>query len=225
MQFQNGTSNGCRLLRRIPLSNGCHGSKNVVGRRSAGGARRGVVALAGTGARAIGRSRSVRRCRDRVASVARFEREDSRRIIGRSREYGCPARACRGWRPEKRCAATRRGSDRGSHCAGRRSAARHPFGPADRAQRRDRRGARRHRRSAAIARRSRRSSLRSGRAAARGDERRRADLAAGRRMELDALCGAVVRMGREHGVPTPLNLAVVAVLRPHERKAAAAHAG
>jgi 2-dehydropantoate 2-reductase len=51
------------------------------------------------------------------------------------------------------------------------------------------------------------------------------DLAAGRRMELDALCGAVVRMGRERGVPTPLNFAVVAVLRPHERKAAAAHAG
>ncbi len=51
------------------------------------------------------------------------------------------------------------------------------------------------------------------------------DLAAGRRMELDALCGAVVRMGRECGVPTPLNFSVVAVLRPHERKAAAAHAG
>jgi 2-dehydropantoate 2-reductase len=51
------------------------------------------------------------------------------------------------------------------------------------------------------------------------------DLAAGRRMELDALCGAVVRMGREHGVPTPLNFAVVAVLRPHERRAAAAYAG
>jgi len=49
------------------------------------------------------------------------------------------------------------------------------------------------------------------------------DLAAGRRMELDALCGAVVRMGREYGVPTPLNFAVVAVLRPHERKAAATH--
>ena len=51
------------------------------------------------------------------------------------------------------------------------------------------------------------------------------DLAAGRRMELDALCGAVVRMGRECGVATPLNFAVVAVLRPHERRAAAAHAG
>jgi 2-dehydropantoate 2-reductase len=51
------------------------------------------------------------------------------------------------------------------------------------------------------------------------------DLAGGRRMELDALCGAVVRMGRECGVPTPLNFAVVAVLRPHEQKAAAAYAG
>jgi 2-dehydropantoate 2-reductase len=48
------------------------------------------------------------------------------------------------------------------------------------------------------------------------------DLAAGKRMELDALCGAVVRMGRDAGVPTPFSLAVVAVLRPHERRAAAA---
>jgi len=47
------------------------------------------------------------------------------------------------------------------------------------------------------------------------------DLAAGKRMELDALCGAVVRMGREAGVPTPLSFAVVAALRPHERRAAA----
>lgn len=47
------------------------------------------------------------------------------------------------------------------------------------------------------------------------------DLAAGRRLELDALCGAVVRMGREAGVPTPLSFAVVAALRPYERRAAA----
>ena len=47
------------------------------------------------------------------------------------------------------------------------------------------------------------------------------DLAAGKRMELDALCGAVVRMGRDAGVPTPFSIAVVAVLRPHERRAAA----
>jgi 2-dehydropantoate 2-reductase len=31
------------------------------------------------------------------------------------------------------------------------------------------------------------------------------DLAQGRRTEIDALCGAVVRLGREHGVATPLN--------------------
>jgi len=48
------------------------------------------------------------------------------------------------------------------------------------------------------------------------------DLVAGRRTELDGLCGAVVRMGREAGVPTPLSLAVVAGLRPQERRAAGA---
>ncbi len=47
------------------------------------------------------------------------------------------------------------------------------------------------------------------------------DLAAGRRMELDALSGAVVRMGNDAGVPTPLNFAVVAALRPYDRRAAA----
>lgn len=47
------------------------------------------------------------------------------------------------------------------------------------------------------------------------------DLAAGKRMELDALCGAVVRMGRDAGISTPFSAAVVAVLRPHERRAAA----
>lgn len=46
------------------------------------------------------------------------------------------------------------------------------------------------------------------------------DLAAGRRMELDALCGAVVRLGRKAGVSTPMSFAVVAILRPHERRAA-----
>jgi 2-dehydropantoate 2-reductase len=51
------------------------------------------------------------------------------------------------------------------------------------------------------------------------------DLAAGRRIELDALSGAVVRLGREAGVPTPLSSAIVAALRPYERRAAAAHAG
>jgi 2-dehydropantoate 2-reductase len=38
------------------------------------------------------------------------------------------------------------------------------------------------------------------------------DLVQGRRLELDALNGAVVRMGRESGVPTPLNFAVYAAL-------------
>ena len=47
------------------------------------------------------------------------------------------------------------------------------------------------------------------------------DLAAGRRIELDALSGAVVRLGREAGVPTPSSVAIVAALRPYERRAAA----
>ena len=51
------------------------------------------------------------------------------------------------------------------------------------------------------------------------------DLAAGRRIELDALSGAVVRLGREAGVPTPLSFAIVAALRPYERRAVAAYAG
>jgi 2-dehydropantoate 2-reductase len=41
------------------------------------------------------------------------------------------------------------------------------------------------------------------------------DLQAGRRLEVDALAGAVVRMGRDANVPTPLNFAVLAVLAPH----------
>ena len=40
------------------------------------------------------------------------------------------------------------------------------------------------------------------------------DLAAGRRLELDALTGTVVRLGHEHRVPTPLNRAVYAALKP-----------
>ena len=38
------------------------------------------------------------------------------------------------------------------------------------------------------------------------------DLLQGRRLELDALNGAVVRMGRELGIPTPLNFAMSAAL-------------
>lgn len=41
------------------------------------------------------------------------------------------------------------------------------------------------------------------------------DLAAGRRIELEAFNGAIIRLGREHGVPTPLNLAIYAALLPH----------
>lgn len=41
------------------------------------------------------------------------------------------------------------------------------------------------------------------------------DLAAGRRLEVEALNGAVVRFGRDHGVPTPLNFAIFAALKPY----------
>ena len=46
-----------------------------------------------------------------------------------------------------------------------------------------------------------------------------ADLQAGRRLEVDSLAGAVVRMGREANVPTPLNFAVLAILAPHRTPA------
>ena len=41
------------------------------------------------------------------------------------------------------------------------------------------------------------------------------DLMQGRRLELEALNGAAVRLGRELGVPTPLNFAVYAALLPY----------
>jgi 2-dehydropantoate 2-reductase len=41
------------------------------------------------------------------------------------------------------------------------------------------------------------------------------DLQAGRRLELDSLNGTVVRLGRERGVPTPLNFAIYAALKPY----------
>jgi 2-dehydropantoate 2-reductase len=41
------------------------------------------------------------------------------------------------------------------------------------------------------------------------------DLKAGRRLELESLNGAVVRLGRELGVPTPLNFAIYAALKPY----------
>jgi 2-dehydropantoate 2-reductase len=41
------------------------------------------------------------------------------------------------------------------------------------------------------------------------------DLSAGRRLELEALNGAVVRRGRDAGVATPLNFAIYAALKPY----------
>jgi 2-dehydropantoate 2-reductase len=41
------------------------------------------------------------------------------------------------------------------------------------------------------------------------------DLAAGRRLELDTLNGAVVRLGRGRGIPTPFNVVIYAALRPY----------
>ena len=40
------------------------------------------------------------------------------------------------------------------------------------------------------------------------------DLALGRRLELESLNGTVVRLGRDRGVPTPLNFAIYAALKP-----------
>jgi 2-dehydropantoate 2-reductase len=39
-----------------------------------------------------------------------------------------------------------------------------------------------------------------------------ADRTAGRQMEIDARNGAIVRFGRKHGIPTPLNEMAVALL-------------
>lgn len=39
------------------------------------------------------------------------------------------------------------------------------------------------------------------------------DLMAGRRLELEAINGAIVRLGRQHDVPTPLNGALYAALK------------
>ena len=41
------------------------------------------------------------------------------------------------------------------------------------------------------------------------------DLEMGRRLELESLNGTVVRLGRERGVPTPLNFAIYAALKPY----------
>lgn len=45
------------------------------------------------------------------------------------------------------------------------------------------------------------------------------DLTHGKRLELEALHGTVVRLGREAGVPTPACAAVYAALLPHDRRA------
>jgi 2-dehydropantoate 2-reductase len=41
------------------------------------------------------------------------------------------------------------------------------------------------------------------------------DLAAGRRLELEVLNGAVVRLGSEHEISTPINFAIYAALKPY----------
>ena len=41
------------------------------------------------------------------------------------------------------------------------------------------------------------------------------DLLDGRRLELDSLGGTVVRLGRDFRVPTPLNFAIYAALKPY----------
>jgi 2-dehydropantoate 2-reductase len=41
------------------------------------------------------------------------------------------------------------------------------------------------------------------------------DLLAGKRLELEAINGAVIRMGREHGIPTPYNEVVYGGLKPY----------
>ena len=48
------------------------------------------------------------------------------------------------------------------------------------------------------------------------------DLSQGNRLEVETLAGSVVRYGREAGVPTPLNFAIYACLKPHHEKALAA---
>ena len=41
------------------------------------------------------------------------------------------------------------------------------------------------------------------------------DLVEGRRLELESITGAVVQAGREVGVPTPMNAAIYAALKPY----------
>jgi len=41
------------------------------------------------------------------------------------------------------------------------------------------------------------------------------DLMSGRKLELDALNGAIVRMGKQFGISTPMNRAIYAALIPY----------
>ena len=41
------------------------------------------------------------------------------------------------------------------------------------------------------------------------------DLQAGKRLELEDMIGVVVRLGKKHGVPTPLTFAMYAALKPY----------
>jgi 2-dehydropantoate 2-reductase len=41
------------------------------------------------------------------------------------------------------------------------------------------------------------------------------DLLDGRRLELESITGTIVRAGAEFGVPTPMNAAIYAALKPH----------
>ena len=47
------------------------------------------------------------------------------------------------------------------------------------------------------------------------------DMSQGNRLEVETLAGTVVRYGREAGVPTPLNFAIYACLKPYHEKALA----
>ncbi|MGH2779044.1 MAG: ketopantoate reductase family protein [Actinomycetota bacterium] len=40
------------------------------------------------------------------------------------------------------------------------------------------------------------------------------DLVKGRRMELEALHGTIVRRARRHGIPVPVSQAIYAILKP-----------
>ena len=51
------------------------------------------------------------------------------------------------------------------------------------------------------------------------------DLERGKRLEVDALAGALVRLGAKHGIPTPVTACVNAVLALEDRRARQAAVG